>query len=135
MTDCLIIGHNDGHFADYVNLVRSMGTDSGAWRDLNLAFVDVDGAPLHCMDVLNLSNGRDGVRNRRFSNMDFLWPAVAVLASYLHRRGFSVDYVNRFQEDRDRLAARLERGDRNRGDYDDVIRWRVVDRGHRQLRP
>jgi radical SAM PhpK family P-methyltransferase len=111
MTHSLIIGHNDGLFADYVHLVRSMGTDSGAWRDLNLAFVHVDGVPLHCMDVLNLCNDRDGPQRKRFSNMDFLWPAVATLTSYLHHRGFNVDYANRFQEDKDRLAARLRSGD------------------------
>ena len=43
MTDCLIIGHNDGNFAEYVGMVRSMGEESGAFRDLRLAFLDLDG--------------------------------------------------------------------------------------------
>jgi anaerobic magnesium-protoporphyrin IX monomethyl ester cyclase len=52
-TDCLIIGFNDSSFADFVEMVRSMGVDSGAYRDLNLAFVDYAGKPHRSMDILN----------------------------------------------------------------------------------
>ena len=111
MKDCLLIGHNDGNFADHVDLVSSWGTDSVLWRKLNLCFVEVDGVPLNAMDVINRSNGLDGLRLPKLSNMDVLWPAVSYLASYLARRGFTVEWVNLFQEEKSELAAKLRRED------------------------
>jgi anaerobic magnesium-protoporphyrin IX monomethyl ester cyclase len=111
MTDCLFIGHNDGHFPDYVKLVESWGTDTAIRRRLNLAFIEIDGVPHHCMDVVNRYNGRDGRERPKLSNMDFLWPAVSYLASYVARRGFTFDFVCRFQEEKAALADRLSRDD------------------------
>jgi radical SAM PhpK family P-methyltransferase len=109
MTDCLLIGHNEGHFSDYVKLVESWGKATPSWRKLNLCFIDIDGVPHHAMDVINRYNLRDGQRRPKLSNMDFLWPAVSYLASYLVRRGFTVDCVNRFQEEKSELAEKLQR--------------------------
>ena len=89
MTDCLLIGHNEGHFPDYVSLIKSWGTWTGFWRKLNLCFIDIEGVPHHAMDVINRYNLRDGQRIPKLSNMDFLWPAVSYLASYVARRGFT----------------------------------------------
>ena len=110
MTDCLFVGHNDGEFSRHVDLVRSMGTDSGAWRRLSLAFVDIDGAPRRSMDVINLYNGRDGRTRPKLSNLDSFSLAIAYLASYVTRRGFTADCVNLFQEEKASLARKLESG-------------------------
>jgi anaerobic magnesium-protoporphyrin IX monomethyl ester cyclase len=109
MTDCLFIGHNDGHFPDYVDLVRSLGTDTGPWRRLNLACVEIGGVPHRSMDVLNRYNGRDGRRRPRLSNLDAFSPTIAYLVSYVTHRGFSADYVNLFQEEKEALARILQR--------------------------
>jgi len=37
--DCLIIGHNEMKFDEYEKVIRSMGVDSEAYRDLNLNFI------------------------------------------------------------------------------------------------
>jgi anaerobic magnesium-protoporphyrin IX monomethyl ester cyclase len=111
MTDCLFIGHNDGYFPDYVRMVKSWGTGTGFWRRLNLAFIEIDGAPHRSMDVINRYNGRDGRERPRLSNFDFLWPAVACLASHVSRRGFTFDWVNQFQEEKASLAEKLRRED------------------------
>jgi radical SAM PhpK family P-methyltransferase len=102
-----LIGHNEGEFADEVEIIRSMGTDSGAWGDLNLSFVEIDGTPRHAMDVINLYNGRQAPGAKRLSNVDFFWPAIAYLTTYLTRRGFTVDYINRFREERALLEEKL----------------------------
>lgn len=108
MLDCLLIGFNDADFHDYVRLVRSMGTDTGGYRDLNLAFVDHQGTSYRSLDLLSelYNEGRPGPP-RAFSNSDFLWPVVAYLGHYLHKRGFSWDYVNLFQREKDRLRDLL----------------------------
>lgn len=112
MTDCLIIGFNDSNFEEYVDMVRSMGTDSGAYRDLNLSFVEYDDKPYRSMDLLNRFYFEDKPgAHRPFHNADFLWPVVLYLGSYLHRRGFSFDYVNLFHLEKDKLREKLARDD------------------------
>ena len=108
MTDCVFIGHNDGHFPDYVDLIRSLDSDLAAWRRLSLSFVEIDGVPYRSMDVINLYNGRDGGHRPRLTNLDAFSPTIAYLASYVSRRGFSTDYVHLFQEEKETLARLLQ---------------------------
>lgn len=53
MVDCLIVGHNDGKFAADVEMVEGMGRSSGAYRDLLLSFLMLEGQPARALDVLN----------------------------------------------------------------------------------
>lgn len=110
MIDCLIIGYNDVAFDTYVSMLRQMGTDKGAYRDLNLAFVTHDGTPYRSMDLLNLFNEPVIASGRRFSNVDFLWPVITYLYTYLMRRGFTASYVNLFQDERQALIDQLASG-------------------------
>jgi radical SAM PhpK family P-methyltransferase len=106
-TDCLIVGFNDGDFESYVGMVSAMGTDSGAFQDLRLAYVDFDGKPHRALDVLSRLHG-DG--RQHFHNADFLWPVVTYLGTFLDRWGLSFDYVNLFHLEQDALSAKLARG-------------------------
>ncbi|MEU5947757.1 PhpK family radical SAM P-methyltransferase [Micromonospora sp. NPDC047465] len=109
MTDCLIVGFNDVDFASYVSDVRLMGADSGAFRDLRLAYIDLDGRPLRALDALShLRESPPGAPKPYFHNADFLWPVVTVLGSFLARRGLSVDFVNLFQHEREQLREKLD---------------------------
>lgn len=107
-TDCLIIGFNDYPFEDYVTMVRSMGENSGAFQDLNLAFVEYEGRPYHAMGLLNrfYFENKSGPQ-RRLHNADFLWPTITYLGTYLWRRGLSFDYINLFQFEKERLKEKL----------------------------
>ena len=94
-TDCLLIGYYDTDFTQYVSLVRSMGEDSGAYRDLNLAFIEYEGRPFRSMDILNHFHFQQSEGSYKpLHNYDFLWPTVSYLSTYLHRRGFTFDYIN-----------------------------------------
>lgn len=108
MIDCLIIGFNDSNFADYVEMVKSMGEDSGSYRDLKLAFVNYDDRPQRSLDLLTRFYYEDRAETPRpFHNADFLWPVVSYLASYLSKRGFSFDYVNLPHLEREKLKEKL----------------------------
>jgi radical SAM PhpK family P-methyltransferase len=108
MIDCLIIGFNDYSFEDFVKMLRAMGEKSGAYRDLNLAFIDYENKPHHSLDLLNhFYFAGQGETERRFHNSDFLWPVITYLSTYLHRRGFSFDYVNLFQLEKEVLKEKL----------------------------
>lgn len=111
MIDCVIVGYNEVDFPSYVDTVRAMGATHGAYRDLNLAFITHDGRPYTCMDMVNAANRDEtSAPRRRFSNADFLWPVVTYLSTYLMRRGFTVDYVNLFQDEKARLIQQLRAG-------------------------
>ena len=107
MSDCLLIGYNDYNFDEYVKMVRSMGEDSGPYRDLNLAFIEQNGKPYRALDILNRFNGEDGEDDALLHNTDFLSPAIAYLGSYLARKELSYDYVNSFNHERDKIQAIL----------------------------
>ena len=111
MTDCLIIGFNDADFEGYVKLVASMGKGSGAYRDLDLAFINYNGKPYRSMDILDHFYHENRPPHRPFSNVDFLWPVVTYLGTYLDKAGLSFDYVNLFHLEKDRLKEKLVRND------------------------
>ena len=107
MTDCLLIGFNDSDFSNYVEMVKSMGTDSGAFRDLNLAYIDYLGSPRRSMDLLNLFRFDLNSGHPLLHNADFLWPVITYLSTYLHRRGLSYDYINLFHLQKESLKEKL----------------------------
>jgi anaerobic magnesium-protoporphyrin IX monomethyl ester cyclase len=111
MIDCLIIGFNDSSFADQVAMLRSMGPNSGAYRDLRLAFFEHQKQPYRALDILTRF-APPGTRppNKPFHWTDFLWPTITYLGTYLTHRGFTFDYVNSFHLEQDRLREKLTRG-------------------------
>ncbi|OQP65530.1 hypothetical protein A3860_17855 [Niastella vici] len=106
--DCLIIGYNDLDFGKVVAEVKSMGEDNVAFRDLNLNFIEIEGRPYRGQDILNkYFNASSQFSKRRFSNHDLLWPAIPPIATFLHNKGFSFDYINNFNIDKDLLRQKL----------------------------
>lgn len=111
MIDCLIIGFNDTDFSEQVELLRSMGERSGAYRDLDLAFIEIDGHPMRCLDVVNDARAKaNGSVGPHLHNADFLWPVILCLHTYLTRHGFVSDFLNLFHLERERLRAKLSQG-------------------------
>lgn len=109
--DCLFIGHNEIDFAGYERMVRGMGTDSGAYKDLNLNFIRYNNEPYTVTDIFNLFNSHAGSpagKNKPLSTGDIFSSAIAYLGTYLQRRGFTFAYVNSFQDDKEELIGILE---------------------------
>lgn len=107
MIDCLIIGFNDVKLENYINLVRAMGEDSGAYRDLNLYFLQHEGEYYHSMSLLNRFSSGSRTNGKNLHNADFLWPVVLYLGSYLAKRGFTFDYVNLFHLEEEKLKSKI----------------------------
>lgn len=106
--DCLIIGYNDLDFSTVVDEVKSMGEENVAYRDLNLNFVELDGKPFRALDVLNQFFECAGPMSKRpFRNHDLLWPAIPPIASFLHNKDCSFDYINNFNVDKELLKSKL----------------------------
>ncbi len=108
--DCLIIGYNDGRFDKEVEMLRSMGNSHPNFRDINLNHITYQGKPYRAMDILDHFHyeGRNGGTSRRsFHNAEVLWMVIMYLGSYLSKHGFSFDYVNLFQFEKDELREKL----------------------------
>jgi anaerobic magnesium-protoporphyrin IX monomethyl ester cyclase len=109
MIDCLLVGMNSQRFANYVGMVKALGADGGAYRDLNLSFIEVDDEPVQALDLLTeYYRQQGGARQHPFHNADFLWPSITYLGTYLHRHGLSFDFVNTFQLEREALRRKLQ---------------------------
>ncbi len=112
--DCLVIGYNDPPFDAYERLIRQYGKDSEAYRDLQFSFVQVDEVAKTYVELLNHVR-RNGTRRElpeplysgAIPNL-----AAAYLTSFLRKRGFTADYINLFQQEKDRLAALLAKNPR-----------------------
>ncbi len=107
--DCLLIGHNEMDFEEYENHIRRMGIQSGAYRDLNLNFLRYNNKPYHLAEVFNLfcaDKSQPGYQEPMGIQETFS-AAVAYLGTYLHRRGFTFDYVNSFQKEKEKLRQVL----------------------------
>jgi anaerobic magnesium-protoporphyrin IX monomethyl ester cyclase len=108
--DCLIIGHNNMDFEEYEQSVRKMGTQSIAYRDLNLNFIQFKNKPYHLSGIYNLfyagtPEAPTGIK--LLSMFDSFSATISYLGSYLQRRGYSFDYVQSFQDEKEALAKKL----------------------------
>jgi anaerobic magnesium-protoporphyrin IX monomethyl ester cyclase len=111
MIDALIVGYNDPEFSGYVESMRGMGERSGAFKDLDLAMLEYQGRPYRALDLVTRFHyeGREPVQP--FHNCDFLWPTITYLGSFLARHGFTFDYVNQFQLEKEAFRQKLVGGD------------------------
>lgn len=107
--DCVVIGCNQMVFEQYVDRVRSMGEFSGAHRDVRLSYYFDGATPTSCRDFINERYLSDDPRGG-LSYDDMLSATVAYLGSFLRRHGYSFDFVNTFQEGKEKLRALLASG-------------------------
>jgi anaerobic magnesium-protoporphyrin IX monomethyl ester cyclase len=107
--DCLLIGHNEMDFEEYETHIRQMGIHSGAYRDLNLSFIQHRGKLYHASAIFNtFSSGVwSGETVKPLNMLGAFSAAVSYLGTFLHRRGYTFDYVISFQDEKEELAAKL----------------------------
>lgn len=107
--DCLLIGQNQVPFADYEKNVREMGIHSGAYRDLDKNTLRYQNRLYSGANMFNLFCCADTDKNiKPIKPVETFSAAIAYLGTYLHRRGFTFDYINDFQAQKKDLAWKLE---------------------------
>jgi radical SAM PhpK family P-methyltransferase len=112
--DCFFIGHNEMDFTVYEETIQKMGADSGAYRDLRLNYLNYEDKPYPASEVFNLfCAGRhsSGKTITPLQQGETFSAAIAYLGTYLHKRGYTFDFINSFQEERDKLADKLMQED------------------------
>jgi len=111
MTDCLIVGYNAANYQDYIDMIKSMGVETGNYRDVRLHHIEHEGKAFRSMDVINYFRAKNNVGSKKpLHNFDFLMPTILYLGSYLSKRGFTFDFVNMFHYEKDLLKEKLIHG-------------------------
>lgn len=108
--DCILIGYNEMDFCEYEKKIREMGENSGAYRDLNLNLIWYNNQAYHAAEIFNLfylNNHIGDTSVKPLNLLDSISTTIAYLGSYLHKRGFSFDYINSFQEEKIKLKQLL----------------------------
>lgn len=110
--DCLFIGHYEMECEQYVRYAETMATGDEGFREFGLNFIYYNNKPYYAYDILNLLGSPSMKKDRVF--FDY-WGVVmsltiAYLGTYLHRRGYTFDYVNSFQNQKAALINKLEQG-------------------------
>ncbi len=103
--DCLLIGNNQMSFSKYVDYMSSMGDTSGAFRDVNLSFYKKDEVIYSARDHFNNYHKKN---NESLMTYDNIFSAtIAYLGTFLNKNGLSFDYINSFQEEKEKLKELL----------------------------
>ncbi len=110
--DCLIIGYNESIFEEDVERMKSMGTNSISFKDLGLGYINYNNKPYRALDILThfYYENREG-NKRVFHNADVLWQVIMYLGTCLNKNGFSFDYINLFQFEKEKLKEKLLKED------------------------
>jgi radical SAM PhpK family P-methyltransferase len=113
--DCVVIGYNEIPFERYESFLRNYGVDTEAYRDLKFSFVDLGGRKLDYVGLMNYVYGLAAHNKpaagdaQEFKSGDIPNLAAAYLTSFLNRQGFSSQYVNLFQHEKELLIEYLSR--------------------------
>ncbi|MGD2091011.1 MAG: PhpK family radical SAM P-methyltransferase [Candidatus Aminicenantes bacterium] len=110
--DCFIIGHNEMKIEEYVEDIRQMGEDSGAYRDLDLSILRHNGRLYHATGIFNLAAGNTTLPEQSLEPIgedESFSATISYLGTYLDRRGFTFDYVHSFQAEKQQMAVKLEK--------------------------
>jgi radical SAM PhpK family P-methyltransferase len=111
--DCVVIGYNEVPFERYESLLHQYGEDSEAYRDLKLSFVELRGRKRLYAELMNdmtrlARMPGNGGGTEVFKSGDIPNLAAAYLTNFLNRRGHRTQYVNLFQDEKERLVRMLE---------------------------
>lgn len=112
--DCLFIGHNEMDFEQYEKSVRSTSVNSGAYRDLKLNFINYNNKSCSFPDYYNYSFNNTCLEDKAFEPFSLgntFSATIAYLGTYLHKRGYTFDYVNSFRGEKEQLADILSNRD------------------------
>lgn len=107
--DCLLIGHNQTDFNDYVSLIEKMGQKSSVLRDFNRNYILYDNKPYNPIDIFNSFCVNANTENNliKVKPIEIFSPAIAYLGTFLNKRGNTFEFINSFQEEKIKLKNML----------------------------
>ena len=107
MIDCFLVGQNQITFQEYERSVKKMGVRSGAYRDLDINTLQLNNEIYSAADIFNLFCSNDN-SIQPIKRVETFSAGIAYLGTYLYRRGFTFDYVNSFQDEKEYLKEQIQ---------------------------
>lgn len=103
--DCLIIGHNEVKFSEYISRQQQ---NNAVYYELSYSFLYNDGVPITLQDIYNKFISFDKIEKYgKFDSSSLFNTAVAYLGTYLSKRDIIFDYINSFHSERLKLELLL----------------------------
>jgi radical SAM PhpK family P-methyltransferase len=109
--DCVTIGYYEPRFEDYESMIRRLGEESEAYRDLKFSFVPVAGRKMSYVELLShayrQAAGIAAGTEDEFKAGDIPSLGAVYLTNFLRRRGLQAKYINLFLYEQDKLREYL----------------------------
>lgn len=108
--DCIVIGVNNVDFNGYAERQKVFSNNTGSFEEVLTNSVLVDGRYYTSIDFLNIILNK--IEKGHHWNLDvFRTPSLAVfyLTTFLKRRGFEVEYINSFNNDKHKFKNYLKK--------------------------
>jgi anaerobic magnesium-protoporphyrin IX monomethyl ester cyclase len=109
--DCLFIGHNSVSINEQEKFLKMQGMDNSfQYRHLRMNFLRYQDKAYSITDFFNSFFYGDDPRETRLGPIKFtntFIGAIAYLGNYLAKRGFCVDFIHSFKDQREELARKL----------------------------
>ncbi|AJQ26619.1 radical SAM protein [Pelosinus fermentans] len=114
MIDCFFIGHNGINISKQLQITAAAyGRNSYYFRDaLSARYIKYNGKRYTQYQIYNLFYNNNDALSATFDHATFQHnfnSAIAILGSYVHKKGLSIDYVHSFNMDKQELAKKLEK--------------------------
>lgn len=108
--DCFLIGHYEVECEKLVDRIEGKIIKSQNPRFFQLNYLNYNTKPYYAPGLLNLFCNREYPGDADFFNYwrGVINNTIGYLGSYLHRRGFTFDYINSFQDQKVELARKLQ---------------------------
>ena len=97
--DCILIGHNAMDFMEYEKYVKTMGVNSGAYRDLNKNYVQYGGQYYTFPELYSLL----GDDSQNLDMLETFSPTISYLGTFLNKHNFTFDFISSYQEQKEKL--------------------------------
>jgi Fe-S oxidoreductase len=110
-TDCLIIGPKEVGIIERERLDRMEGTESGQYRRMGMEFIRYKNVVYSIPSIFDKLCKDNSLDIPTMDWSEIFSGAIACLGSYLHKRGYSIDYVNSFNQEKNQLAEKLKDDD------------------------
>src|SRR5260370_29047011 len=97
--DCVVIGYNEVPFDRYERFLRNYGEDTEAYRDLKFSFVNIGGAEMDYMGLMNHSlrlptdYGRGLKPPAAFKSGALSTPPCGYLTQFLRKPSPTAEYI------------------------------------------
>lgn len=105
--DCILVGHNEGNYQEYVRRQKQADVFSGAYREVKTNSILFNGERVTYMDLLNHGITRATGRQSKLTSFGPTNLASCYLKNFLTRCGLSAEIVNSFQPEKSHFADLL----------------------------